>query len=126
MSYVETDEHEAGRIIETGSRDEIFGKPRHPYTQALLRSIPTLGLAERDRLDSIKGMIPHPFARPQGCQFHNRCDQMMPGICDQITPEVIWLDEGREVRCLLYGGAEEAMAKRDNDLAASTATEGNE
>ena len=101
-----------GEVVEQGTVNEIFFEPKHPYTQALLRSIPTLGLAERDRLDSIKGMIPHPYARPSGCQFHNRCDQMMPGVCDQITPQVIWLDEGREVRCLLYGGAEEAMAAK--------------
>lgn len=98
-----------GEVVEKGTVDEIFSDPKHPYTQSLMRSIPTLGLAERDRLDSIKGMIPHPFARPAGCQFHNRCDQMMPGICDRITPQVIELEEGREVRCLLYGGADEQL-----------------
>jgi oligopeptide/dipeptide ABC transporter ATP-binding protein len=100
-----------GEVVEQGSVDEIFFDPKHPYTQALLRSIPTLGLAERNRLDTIRGMIPHPFARPDGCQFHNRCDQMMSGYCDKVTPQVTWLGEGREVRCLLYTENEDAPAQ---------------
>ena len=100
-----------GEVVEQGSVDEIFFDPKHPYTQALLRSIPTLGLAERNRLDTIKGMIPHPFARPDGCQFHNRCDQMMPGYCNKVTPQVTWLGEGREVRCQLYENKEVAPAQ---------------
>ena len=91
-----------GEVVEQGSVNDIFADPKHPYTQALLRSVPRLSLAEQARLDSITGMIPHPFNRPSGCQFHSRCDQMMPGICDQITPQVIQLGENREVRCLLY------------------------
>ena len=91
-----------GRVVETGDVDTIFHDPKHPYTQALLRSIPKLGLDGRRRLDSIRGMVPDPYNRPQGCSFHTRCDQMIPGHCDRIVPERIDLAPGREVRCLLY------------------------
>jgi peptide/nickel transport system ATP-binding protein len=59
-------------------------------------------IEQRQRLNSIEGMIPSPYHRPTGCQFHPRCDQFMEGVCDQITPERIHLGDHREVRCLLY------------------------
>ena len=93
-----------GQIVERGSVDEIFHDPKHPYTRALLRSIPTVGAQGRRRLDSIHGMIPNPYHRPGGCQFHNRCDYFMQGICDQVVPPTVPVGPGREVRCLLYGG----------------------
>jgi peptide/nickel transport system ATP-binding protein len=100
-----------GHVVERGSVDEIFHDPKHPYTKALLRSIPTMGLGVRHRLDSIQGMVPHPYARPPGCPFHNRCDEYMPGACDHIEPPVIPLGRpDRSTRCLLYGGAETTQA----------------
>ncbi|MEZ4861687.1 MAG: ABC transporter ATP-binding protein [Caldilineaceae bacterium] len=93
-----------GRVAEQGDIDTIFYDPKHPYTQALLRSIPKFtGRKERQRLDSIRGMVPDPLNRPGGCPFHSRCDEFMPGKCDQIVPPRVRLDGGREVRCLLYG-----------------------
>jgi len=95
-----------GKAVESGTVDTIFHDPKHPYTRALYKSIPKLGHADNARLDTIRGMVPHPFARPQGCTFHPRCESFMPGVCDRIDPPIIPLSEGADVRCLLYGGAE--------------------
>jgi peptide/nickel transport system ATP-binding protein len=101
-----------GTVAEKGDVDSIFHDPKHPYTQALLRSIPKLGLrASGQRLNSIKGMVPDPYNRPNGCPYHPRCDQFMAGVCDRIVPPPIHLEEEREVRCLLYGGAEDALVE---------------
>jgi peptide/nickel transport system ATP-binding protein len=102
-----------GTVAEKGSVDEIFHDSKHPYTQALLRSIPKLGLrAAGTRLNSIRGMVPDPYNRPGGCPYHTRCDEFMPGICDRIVPPPIALENDREVRCLLYGGADLAQAQQ--------------
>jgi peptide/nickel transport system ATP-binding protein len=93
-----------GHVVEYSDVDSIFHDPQHPYTQALLRSIPKVNPAARQKLDSIRGMVPDPYNRPPGCPFHPRCDHMMPGKCDRIVPRRVTLEEGREVRCLLYGG----------------------
>jgi oligopeptide/dipeptide ABC transporter ATP-binding protein len=93
-----------GKAVESGTVDAVFHDPKHPYTRALHKSIPKLGESGKGRLDTIRGMVPHPFARPRGCTFHPRCDSFMPGVCDRIEPPIITLDEGVDVRCLLYGG----------------------
>ncbi len=90
-----------GKIAETGAVDDIFDDPKHPYTQALLRSIPRLELGKRVRLEQIAGTVPHPFDRPVGCEFSNRCDQMIAGLCDAQEPPDVRLDEVRAVRCFL-------------------------
>ena len=92
-----------GLVVERGTVVQIFHDPKHPYTQALLRSIPRLGQTRNTRLDSIKGMVPSPFDRPTGCPFHTRCDSFMPGKCEVILPEPTSLGHRRDVRCLLYG-----------------------
>ena len=62
-----------GHEVENGPVDAIFHAPRHPYTRALLRSIPSVLAEPRARLATIAGSIPHPYARPAGCPFHPRC-----------------------------------------------------
>ena len=91
-----------GLVVERGTVDEIFHDPKHPYTRALLRSIPRLGQVRKERLDSIAGMVPSSFDRPSGCPFHTRCPAFMPGLCDRVEPSVTWLGPERNVRCLLY------------------------
>jgi peptide/nickel transport system ATP-binding protein len=91
-----------GTVVERGSVDEIFHNPKHPYTKALLRSIPRVDMEPRDRLGYIRGIVPNPFHRPGGCPFHPRCDAFMPGICDTTIPEAISFGPGRDARCLLY------------------------
>jgi peptide/nickel transport system ATP-binding protein len=95
-----------GIVAEHGTVDDIFHNPKHPYTQALLESIPKLGQKTGKRLASIRGIVPDPYNRPPGCPFNTRCDQMMPGICDKRVPPPITFGDGRDVRCFLYGGAE--------------------
>ncbi len=93
-----------GTVVERGDVASVFRSPQHPYTKALLRSIPKLGQASRrERLKPVRGMVPHAFRRPQGCPFHTRCDDFMPGRCDVTVPQpVAGPEPGREVRCLLY------------------------
>src|SRR5712675_2416890 len=70
-----------GRVMEEGPVDEIFHAPKHPYTRALLRSIPSLYGQTRVALPVISGALPHPFNRPPGCPFHPRCPDVMPERC---------------------------------------------
>lgn len=107
-----------GNVVERGDVDSIFHDPKHPYTRSLLRSIPRLGLEKRRRLEAIRGMVPSPFNRPSGCPFHDRCDDYMPGVCDQLVPPSEPIGPGREVRCLLYSDIE-----RVRDQQKTTASE---
>jgi oligopeptide/dipeptide ABC transporter ATP-binding protein len=91
-----------GEVVERANVDALFHDSLHPYTQALLRSIPVLGQSKLGRLDPIKGMVPDPYNRPVGCAFHPRCAQKIPGRCDQISIPLIELQDGRAVRCILY------------------------
>lgn len=91
-----------GRIMETGPVDDIFHAPKHPYTKALLKSIPSVQLTSRVKLPTIAGSIPHPFNRPSGCPFYPRCTEFMPGTCDQHTPAVQPVNEKQAVSCFLY------------------------
>jgi len=91
-----------GRAVERGSVDEIFHAPKHPYTKALLRSIPSILATPRDRLATVAGSIPHPYDRPKGCPFHPRCPDFMPGRCDATVPEMIAADGRNAVACFLY------------------------
>jgi len=75
-----------GRIVETATVDDIFYAPKHPYTQALLRSIPRLGVDQGRRLPTIPGMVPDPFSVPSGCSFNPRCSHAITGLCDTQTP----------------------------------------
>jgi len=91
-----------GKVVERASAVDIFYDPQHPYTRALLQSIPHVGKKSRQRLASIKGMVPDPFNLPSGCVFHPRCPEFMPGKCDRIVPTWTQIGENRWARCLLY------------------------
>jgi oligopeptide/dipeptide ABC transporter ATP-binding protein len=86
-----------GRQVEQASVDDLFFNPRHPYTRALLRSIPKLGRRTRERLEAIRGMVPDPFSVPSGCPFHPRCPMYRPGVCDE--PEWLEVRPNHWVRC---------------------------
>src|ERR671914_1570033 len=75
-----------GRVVEQGPVDEIFHNPKHPYTRALLQSIPSIAAEPRTQLLTISGSIPHPYNRPGGCPFHPRCPSFMQGTCEQYEP----------------------------------------
>jgi peptide/nickel transport system ATP-binding protein len=91
-----------GKQVERAKVVDIFYEPRHPYTRALLRSIPKVGKKAGIRLASIEGMVPDPFNLPTGCVFHPRCPEFMPGKCDQIMPTSSHVAEHHWVSCLLY------------------------
>ncbi|WP_188896526.1 ABC transporter ATP-binding protein [Microlunatus endophyticus] len=91
-----------GTVVEQGSVEEIFHDPKHPYTRALLASIPKMGVGARKRPETIRGQVPHPLNRPAGCPFHPRCDQAIAGVCDTSEPPTVELPNGRRVRCVLY------------------------
>ncbi len=90
-----------GRVVEEGPVDAIFHAPRHPYTQALLRSIPSIKSTARTVLPTIAGSIPHPYNRPAGCPFHPRCPDCMPGRCDRAEPDLRSVGDGQAVSCFL-------------------------
>jgi peptide/nickel transport system ATP-binding protein len=91
-----------GRVVEQAPVDAIFHDPRHPYTRALLRSIPRIRSRTRERLTPIAGAVPHPYDRPTGCPFHPRCPDFMPGRCDREAPALRPVADQHAVSCLLY------------------------
>ncbi len=92
-----------GIIAESGDVYEIFKNPLHPYTRALLKSIPKLGV-RKTRLEAIKGVVPDPYNFPSGCRYHPRCDHFMKGLCDVKEPVDVEVAPGHTVKCFLYGG----------------------
>jgi len=89
----------AGQVVEQGTVRDIFHRPRHPYTKAMLESIPQSGRVERGRhLPTIPGMVPDLTALPPGCRFHDRCPYA-EARCRQESPPRIEDDAARPVRC---------------------------
>jgi peptide/nickel transport system ATP-binding protein len=78
-----------GRVVEYAPVNELFHNPRHPYTRALLRSVPDLRTAPRQRLATIGGAVPQSNARPAGCPFHPRCPEVILGRCDILVPKPV-------------------------------------
>ena len=92
-----------GRVVESAPVDDIFHNPQHPYTRALLESIPRIQSDEsQDRLSSITGSVPHPYARPSGCPFNPRCPAFMGGVCDVQAPTLLPFATNHEVSCFLH------------------------
>ncbi|MBE82646.1 MAG: dipeptide/oligopeptide/nickel ABC transporter ATP-binding protein [Gemmatimonadetes bacterium] len=92
-----------GRVVEQGSVERIFEHPQHPYTKALMRSIPGVGGDRKSELQTIEGSIPDPFTRLPGCPFHPRCQDAIEGVCSVgERPELITVEEGHDVACVLY------------------------
>ena len=90
-----------GNIVEYGRVEDVFTNPTHPYTKALLRSIPVLGKGKNQQLEPIRGVTPDPFNRPKGCQFCSRCDYACPRCETEMPPEE-WVSEGHYTRCFQY------------------------
>jgi oligopeptide/dipeptide ABC transporter ATP-binding protein len=93
-----------GKIIEESGVDEIFEKPKHPYTQGLLRSVPKLSTSEIERstrLQTIEGTVPNPASLPDGCHFAPRCPFRMEKCIHGEIP-LYQLANGVSVRCVLY------------------------
>jgi oligopeptide/dipeptide ABC transporter ATP-binding protein len=92
-----------GKAVEVGTVDQIFYEAKHPYTQALLASTPTL-VGDITELEYIEGNVPPAYEMPSGCRFHTRCKMAMEGLCDVVEPVTTIIDEDHEVLCHLYSG----------------------
>jgi oligopeptide/dipeptide ABC transporter ATP-binding protein len=93
-----------GRIVEQSPVDELFARPKHPYTEGLLRSVPKLTIDDvtrKERLETIEGVVPSPTDLPPGCHFAPRCVHRMPRCTEGRIP-LYELDGGVQVRCVLY------------------------
>lgn len=91
-----------GQVVEKAPVRELFHNPLHPYTRALLNSIPRIQKHRtRKRLFSIKGIVPDPFSMPKGCRFHPRCPQYQPGLCDGSAPDLEFITEDHAVSCFM-------------------------
>jgi oligopeptide/dipeptide ABC transporter ATP-binding protein len=93
-----------GRIVEESPVAELFARPKHPYTEGLLRSVPKLtaeDVVRKERLETIEGVVPSPTDLPPGCHFAPRCVHRMPRCTEGRIP-LYELDGGVQVRCVLY------------------------
>src|SRR3712207_6299657 len=88
------------QIIERGTKEEIFYNPKHPYTWALLQSVPRLETKNKDTLYSLGGTPPDLVKPPVGCPFADRCEYCMD-ICKEMMPEVSKISDTHEVSCWL-------------------------
>jgi oligopeptide/dipeptide ABC transporter ATP-binding protein len=96
-----------GKIVEESPVDELFARPKHPYTEGLLRSVPKLTMKDvvkQERLQTIEGVVPKPTALPPGCHFEPRCPYRMPRCREGEIP-FYPAGEGVAVRCVLYDPA---------------------
>lgn len=89
-----------GNIVEAGTVDDVLRRPRHPYTRALLESIPVLGRGKSQKIKSIQGATPDPYDRPVGCQFAPRCD-FAAAACEKM-PDEEKISDTHRVMCWRY------------------------
>ncbi len=92
----------AGTVIEEASAEDLFARPRHPYTQGLIRSIPRIDTAalHKVRLEAIPGTVPKLIDPAPGCRFAGRCKHAMPA-CRTATPPLVEVTPGHKVACIL-------------------------
>jgi oligopeptide/dipeptide ABC transporter ATP-binding protein len=90
----------AGRVVETGPAASVFASPQHPYTEALLQSIPVLGMTQAEPLRVIRGMVPSPTSWPAGCRFAARCDYTMDR-CREEDPPLLQAGPDQRAACWL-------------------------
>jgi oligopeptide/dipeptide ABC transporter ATP-binding protein len=106
-----------GKIVEESPVEELFARPKHPYTEGLLRSVPKLTVAEVkkiERLETIEGIVPSPTQLPTGCHFAPRCPHRMPRCTEGEIP-LYDLEGGVRVRCVLYDLAAAVAADHQHD-----------
>ena len=97
----------SGRIVEEAPCAQLFERPLHPYTRALLNCIPRMD-QKRDTLYAVSGQVPSPASFPAGCRFHPRCEHCMD-ICREQVPDLIRIGN-RQVACHLCGEMREPAA----------------
>jgi peptide/nickel transport system ATP-binding protein len=112
----------SGEVVEEGTIDSLFTWPRHPYTHGLFACIP-LPTADKNAapLKPIRGQLPLPFERPQGCYYHPRCDHFKPGLCDQEHFKMAHVEKSaadHRVRCLRYKEIDQRLEVADGEVKA--------
>ncbi|ABE42347.1 Oligopeptide/dipeptide ABC transporter, ATP-binding protein-like protein [Polaromonas sp. JS666] len=90
-----------GQVSEIGPSDALYDKPQHPYTRALLSSIPSMDPDHRTEEAALAGDPPNPINPPSGCRFHPRCDMVAP-VCSQRVPARVAVGTRQAVSCLMY------------------------
>ena len=90
-----------GEVVEIGDVHTLFDHPRHPYTRALLRSIPSMDPEQRTMTAALAGDPPNPIDPPPGCRFHPRCPKAQ-ACCERKAPTLTTASDGHAVRCLMY------------------------
>ena len=90
-----------GRLVELATSEQIYARPRHPYTEALLSAAPEPDPTARKRRLLLEGDVPSPLDPPSGCAFHPRCPLVKKGLCDQEVPGLRAVEPGHEVACHL-------------------------
>jgi len=90
-----------GEVIEKGMKNDIFENPKHPYTEALLNSVPIISKEEKTKKSLLEGDVPSPRKLPDGCKFHTRCPKVME-LCKTYNPEEFSFENNHTVRCNLY------------------------
>jgi oligopeptide/dipeptide ABC transporter ATP-binding protein len=90
----------AGKVVEYTDVDSLFEKPKHPYTEGLLNSIPRID-EDREELLAIEGSVPSPTDMPIGCRFAPRCPYAT-ALCHEKLPDLLSLEEDSQVRCWIY------------------------
>ncbi|MFQ6090298.1 MAG: ABC transporter ATP-binding protein [Candidatus Bipolaricaulia bacterium] len=89
-----------GKVVEQSDVRRVFHDPKHPYTQGLMKSIPSLA-RRQERLDPIKGVVPDPYSLPPGCVFNPRCPYAME-VCGREEPDFFVVEGGHWAKCWLY------------------------
>ena len=90
-----------GEVVEIGRTEEIFKNPKHPYTKALLSSVPELNPQDEKERIHLQGELPSPENLPTGCKFHTRCPYVME-ICKTSTPKIKDFSDTHNCKCFLY------------------------
>lgn len=106
-----------GKVVELAETNELYNNPLHPYTQALLGSVPTMDPRQRSTQPPLTGDPPSPIAPPSGCRFRTRCQHAME-VCAQLEPPLIEAEAGRLVACHLYDEGEHANASESSPAGA--------
>ena len=99
----------AGNLCEVADVKDLFKDPKHPYTKALLASVPRF--SQEDELQSIDGSVPNLVTPPPGCRFHPRCEHAM-GVCKEAFPETVAVGGNHFVACYLYNGSSQVGQRR--------------
>lgn len=91
-----------GGIVERANKENLFARPRHPYTEALISAVPEPDPDRRNQEIILEGEIPSPANPPSGCKFHTRCPKKIGAICETTAPLLRPVSAAHEVCCHLF------------------------